>query len=377
MVKNDSDGYIKGGGYGLWLVSIILILIFLTLLSPYFFSKDISLKEILSNYELGNSALDFGNGILTPIIGSLAVLTTFLAFLVQYQANQRQKNDIRRERFERKFYEQLRLQKESMSEVNIFHGAYVGRSAFVKMFEEYKHCYWITYFVYTENFSDNQHISLDDIHEISYQIFFFGIGESTRRVHQKKKNFYPLLDSVATEVKNIQADYNNYLKYLIAKGLNIKDHAFQYQFRTSPRFKYLYRPFDGHVSRLGHYYRHLYHTVKFVANSKVFDKEEEITISKRSFLKVLRGQLSNHEQALLYANSLWGPGKKWWRNEHKQSGRVYYYFLDYHILKNIPLNLCEGMLQPQDKFRVELINRFPGETEKFYDDKLEEAFEWV
>jgi hypothetical protein len=55
-------------------------------------------------------------------------------------------------------------------------------------------------------------------------------------------------------------------------------------------------------SILGHYFRNLYHMVKFVENSKVMDK--------RVYMGLLRAQLSNYELVLLAYNGMYKYGIK-------------------------------------------------------------------
>src|SRR5258706_15636693 len=68
--------------------------------------------------------------------------------------------------------------------------------------------------------------------------------------------------------------------------------------------KFKFTPFEGHQSRLGHYYRHLYQTVCYV-DSKDYD------IDKYEYVKTIRAQLTTHEQALLFINSLSPHGRVW------------------------------------------------------------------
>ena len=75
--------------------------------------------------------------------------------------------------------------------------------------------------------------------------------------------------------------------------------------RDSRPFGYV--PFEGHQSRLGHYYRHLYQAVRYV------DKQALSEEQKYEFVKMPRAQLTNHEQALLLVNSLMPLGHNWGR----------------------------------------------------------------
>ena len=88
--------------------------------------------------------------------------------------------------------------------------------------------------------------------------------------------------------------------------------------RNSRGFRYV--PFEGHQSRLGHYYRHLYQMFGYI-------HRQNVGIDKYEFAKTIRAQLSTHEQALLLVNSLTPIGKPWWTN-----GLI----TDYRIVQNIP-----------------------------------------
>jgi len=64
--------------------------------------------------------------------------------------------------------------------------------------------------------------------------------------------------------------------------------------------------YGGHQFRLGHYFRHLYQTVKFVDRHKGLSEKQ-----KYSYVKILRAQLSTYEQALLFLNSVSCLGLIW------------------------------------------------------------------
>src|SRR5690606_26039175 len=84
--------------------------------------------------------------------------------------------------------------------------------------------------------------------------------------------------------------------------------------------KFNYTPFEGHQSRLGHYYRHLYQTVCYVDN-------QTSSINKYEYVKTLRAQLTTHEQALLFINCLTVIGEVWWDKK---------LLLNYRFVQNIP-----------------------------------------
>ena len=70
--------------------------------------------------------------------------------------------------------------------------------------------------------------------------------------------------------------------------------------------------FTIYNSDLGHFFRHMYHIVKFVDNNPYFksiDKDENF-FQKEDYIKILRAQLSNAEIVLLALNGLTGQGEK-------------------------------------------------------------------
>src|SRR5690606_7564523 len=111
----------------IWSVICFVVLLFLVI-----FTITLGYLKIDSVHQLGSLGDALG-GTTAPILASLAIVVTFLAFWIQYEANQEIRKDIRFDRFENKFYELLRLHQnnvETMEIANRFH----GRKVFVKMY---------------------------------------------------------------------------------------------------------------------------------------------------------------------------------------------------------------------------------------------------
>jgi len=95
--------------------------------------------------------------------------------------------------------------------------------------------------------------------------------------------------------------------------------------------------YGGHQFRLGHYFRHLFQSVKFINNQTILNYEE-----KYEHVKVLRAQLSNYEQAVLFLNSLSSLGRAWEFDPEIRSGRLniskvnFELITKYNLIKNIP-----------------------------------------
>ena len=107
-------------------------------------------------------------------------------------------------------------------------------------------------------------------------------------------------------------------------------------------FMQVYQPFTGHGTKIGHYYRHLFQTVKYVAT------QEHALFTptlKYSYVKTLRAQLSNFEQVLFYYNSVSILGKAWIKNK---------YIRDYKLIINLPLSFADFGIEPEEMFKEEL-----------------------
>lgn len=303
---------------------------------------------------------DTYGGILGPIIGVIAAFLTFLAFLVQYQANQQQRTDLKLERFENKFFEMLRLHRENVNEMiiegydyNIIRKNSVelgvnfketkeetiepiqkdtsGRKIFVAAFTELIACYEIC--------RNTLHFeSIDDKDEylmkMAYFLFFNGAGNDlivsvNSNVKEDQSNVSKCKVELMKARKQHEDSYSKNNKYKIPNS-NIEVDLF---------FKY--KPFSGHGMRFGHYFRHLFLMVKFVVKQpgELLDFNE-----KREYLRILRAQLSNHEQLFLYLNYLSGYGEAWENETNK-------YFSDYRMIHNLPILLAMKIKNPHTHFK--------------------------
>lgn len=108
---------------------------------------------------------------------------------------------------------------------------------------------------------------------------------------------------------------------------------------------------------MGHYYRHLYQTVRSVANMNdaVIDEQQ-----KYEYVKMLRAQMSDTEQLLLYYNSLSLPGRNWNKSMLTSASSEYMYrqnmgyIARFRLIKNLTnVDQIVG-LNPKDKYSREI-----------------------
>ena len=283
-----------------------------------------------------------------PVIALIAALLTFLAFWMQMQSNKTKKAaavnaaiDDPAAYFESKFYELLKIHRANVAEININDKVF-GRNAFISMFSEFKFCYLVLRSVYTshkELMSGNSILSEQDFMNIAYIVFFMGINGPSGDLVQGLIKQYDgkLIEKYISMLKKLQKKHSDEGKLFTHCGEIIYG------------IKLKYKPFCGHMSRLEHYYRHLFQSVKFIVDYNGHPGKE-----KYEFLKLFRVQLSGHEQLMLYYNSLTTLGRPWIENK---------YFTEYRMLKNLPLPLADFGEKPKDKL---------GEK----NSKGESLFEW-
>jgi hypothetical protein len=314
----------------------------------YLYYKSIGHPSKYDETVTGSIGDTFG-GTAGPMIALIASYLTFLAFWVQLRANEQQKRDLKIERFESKFYKLIEIHRNNVSEITIRH--ITGRKAFISMFNELKFTYLTIDKYNNENHKINfpEHdISQEIIFDLSYLIFFFGVGHNSSKIiidllggKEEHRYFFTNLE---VYLAKIQTDWRVERK----KGNPIHTDNGKISFDLN----IYYKPFDGHMSRLSHYIRHLFQLVKYVddAESNLFSHQD-----KYDYISTLRAQLSTHEQLLLYYNAISVLGKPWIDEN---------YLKNYCIVKSLPLPLADFYKLPIDVL-----------GEKNIDGKV--MFEWL
>ena len=292
---------------------------------------------------------DTFGGTVGPLIALFASLLTFLAFYIQYRANVQQRKDIELERFESKYFELIGLHKANVNEIDI-ENSVKGRKSFVSMFYEFKLCYEICQ-SFNDELEDNKKLESKELTKFSYIIFFFGVGKNS----EKQMSFSEMEKELFNKVKPFLNSLKE--KYSSITSKNFDSVTSQNSYETIRRKLWNghvknFKPFNGHVSILAHYYRHLFQTVKFVIEHKVFNEKEKL-----SYLKIIRAQLSNHEQLMLYYNGVSMAEEIWFKAE---------YFTKYKMIHNIPLPLADFGITPENHPKIK----------EWYEKGNKDIFEW-
>ena len=354
----------KRGVYTLIIVGIIAIFIL-----PALFT--IKVDCLPSFKETGNIG-DTINGIAGPFIALIAAVLTFLAFYIQVKANKWQlsiykeqrkqfeielkiqkdenekakKEEVKRqekqdriwriERFEQRFYELIKLHTENTRQLKIetINGTVVeNKSIFVEFYDELHCIFWIVKNMH-DSLSKSKRIKIiytnEELARLSYLLFYTGIGQNSDMVFEAMNS-----GSLIYEKEFIDA-----IKEYLQRAMKLNVIKYRYGEKKTQRILKQKIPIlKGHISHLSHYYRHLFHTVKYVVE---YDEEILSYSQKLSYLRILRAQLSEHEQTLLYYNAISGLGIAWINNK---------YFTRYKMIHNIPFPLTDMGIHPEIKFQ--------------------------
>lgn len=296
------------------------------------------------------------NGTLGLVIAFIASYLTFLAFWVQYSANERLKFDLEIERFENKFYQMLQIHRDNVSEIRISKTV-TGRRAFSRMFAEFKYLYlWIVNF-YETNGQNYKETSDEERYNIAYLVFFYGCGLNSDEavidvIGEEHLSSY---SEISSNLETIKETVRKKLRK--AKGAKLPNivnkNGAEYELSIS------YVPFQGHMGNLSHYIRHIFQLVKYVDEHYPYKDDFN---KKSSYVASLRSQLSLYEQLFIYYNALSVLGQPWLETENDSENLLQ----KYSVIKSLPKPLANFYKHPDKVF---------GSIEKNANDIA--LFEWT
>lgn len=310
----------------------VMMIFFFKIQQNYFISS----KSEHPNLDVTAQIGDFIGG----VVGTLFSLAGVLLLIITLRD---QRVSFKRERFEQRFFELLKLHTNNLSEFEIA-GVVKGRACFKYMINELRFIYRIVEVgALKENLmNDVPKVATErDYLKMAYLIMFFGIGYSSER---------QLMEIFNAEEAKI---FNGFVKYNLEmvqkdyskQSKNYESISFTYHLPLTGipdgfTFETRFYPFDGHSSRLGHYFRLLFQTVKYV------DKQPDDIISlgdKYDYAKNLRANLSNYEHLLLFYNSISTLGSEWINTDNNLIKK-------YALIKNIPLGIVDIGIHPHEIF---------------------------
>lgn len=328
----------------IWLVVLTLLI----LLLPWLLTREqISIMSFKETGPIGDTI----GGILSPFIAILVGYLTFEAFRMQYEANELHREDKvneklakERERFDNRFYTMLDTLRTNSLGVRLSNDI-TGKDAFRVLIAEFFVSYFVVkqaYLKYKPNAPEDVDAFLSTFRgneedrmltRIAYGLFFYGNLYDVDR--EKEPLLYKVLDNIKQNaIRNgtgAKKAYDSYLNHDIKSGT----------LATLP-----WNLFQGYNAQLGHYFRHLYQMVKFLAlaDSKVISEDD-----KNEYARIIRSELSDFEQALLFYNAVSDRGQSWNSvagaeegNEYTKRGLI----SRFRLIKNIPGNILYRGVDP-------------------------------
>lgn len=249
-------------------------------------------------YPLSDSTANWGT-FGDYIGGTVGSIFSLISVLLLYYTFKDQIRNSKIQRFENKYYELIKLHRDNVDELVLSNEK--GKKIFVVLLREYREALKIVKLV---SIQYQRTVKREELIELAYMVLFYGTGPNSTRV-------------LISALPNYTEDF---IIALAGELIKEKDNV-----RLNRGFSFV--PFEGHQSRLGHYYRHLYQTISFVNSQTILSLDE-----KKSYIKTIRAQLSNHEQAILFFNSVSQIGKKW------QTESL---ILTYSLIKNLPKSFID------------------------------------
>lgn len=332
---------------------ILLIAIILICLLPLLLTQ-FSVVDFTKTGEIGDTI----GGIMGPFVAIVASFLTFLAFLMQYQANEIQKSELKRqsilhdkEQFEAKLYQMLDVYNQNVARLRA--GDLEGKRAIPELLSEFHFIYRCVRYAYngvkesdiTSLVTDKEQredmlLYMNDVikdvgtenlvlMKFAYSLFFYGFPRVNP--YEKYKGKYVLENVIYQSLQHVLFEKSEirYQDYFISDRLSI--------LRYPKKYSAHYKMMKGHNEELGTYYRQMFLFFKAISDVNEIIADED---QKYRYAKLLRSQLTDCEQALLYYNSMSEMGVEWNKRDASQVNTRQGMGLvaRFRLIKNIPGN---------------------------------------
>jgi hypothetical protein len=282
MARNSEHPFWRTYSVEVWIVTMGLIAMNLIFLADTYWGTTVSAETA---GQLG----DFVGGYVGAFFSLVGVVLLFTTLKNQRQASERQF-------FESKYFELIKLHRDNVAELELKEAR--GRKLFVLMIREFR-CVLAVVREVAEDLK--MELTRKEEFHITYYCLYFGVGPNSSRILLRSLPQFPQDLVGAIEARLNNADEKK---------------------RVQEERSFGYVPFEGHQSRLGHYYRHLYQMTRYVDLATHLGEGE-----KYEYVKTIRAQLSTHEQVMLLINSLTPMGNDWWGKN---------LIVPYRLVQNIP-----------------------------------------
>lgn len=285
-----------------FLTVISIIFLILTLLMFFIFLFNKAYFNFTGKIDV-DLAAQFGS-FFQGLIGTLAGITSALFMIVIFLLQTKQSRisqvenayfkmlDYHRENVNSLHVSDFRLEKKNKVTNEVL--SYYGRRAFVIFKLQLFECLdFVDAVLNAEKLSFTPRQRID----VAYMIFYYGF----------------------------EREYDDFTKTIFK---NYPDHFVKKLFYNRTIYKKDHKIGRTNQTSLSAYFRNLYNAILFI------DQNQDLTqVQKNNYIKILRAQLSNPEQCLLYFNVMSRFGKKW---------EDYNLIQKYELITNIPRDYCHG-----------------------------------
>lgn len=343
---------------------------------------------------------DFIGGVIGTIFSGAGFYFLYVTLVEQRKAGESQKDAFEKERFEAKFYDLIKLYRDNVTEqsyIKYGNGKFEtssGRKVFRVIHKEFEECYAeVKRFCKITNqydfilekqrlkinqIKENNSLRIDEfefaIIDITFNIVYFGVARDSEaylsnKFSKKYKSefYYKLIKFMQLKPKKEKKKHFKVWELFRNENTELNRPIFEEIYINRRNRNYiriindvnilenysLEKYYGGHQHRLGHYYRHLFQSYKFLHGQTTLSDGD-----KYFYGKTFRAQLSTYEQSLLFINSVSSLGLKWdLEPETDGIGITYKLISTYHLIKNVPgrklLNISYKKFYPTVKFEFE------------------------
>lgn len=319
--------------YMVFLTSVSMM-VFAIIQLIHFINPGLLLSLSLNN--LGSLG-DFFGGFIGTFIAALTVIYAIRTYRLERQ-HQREAS------VAEMLNTMLELHKQNVSEIKIKNvdpnqdELISGRDAFKQMFEELRDIFEsvknaIDSIVmqdqekYAEWSSKTRRMQL--AHILSFGYFFYSVDSYIITTEGGSELFFLCEKIRAAVERNLKEEYKNLQRHRV----------------------------------LGHYYRHLYNMVNYI-DKNGFTKDRK---KKDEYVKLVRSQLSDYEEILLYYDSLTPLGREWNKPLKQTNIDKMSLICKYRLLKNCPSYIRYFGIQPWDTYNTEMKSWWAKEGELFFE----------
>ena len=339
---NDLKKFLKGVPTALW-ISLISVVVLICIF-PILFTQSLWI-DFTDTGQIGDTI----GGIMGPFVAIVAAFLTFIAFWAQFDANRELIKENRRNHFENRFYKMLDIHIENVTSMN----SRFEENKYSSCFQKW--CYEITNLCNQFRFQGDQgglidelrNSLIEDSNSQEFRSWLLSIKSSSddyEKVIFEIAYTYFLTSNTSTLKYGDKQQTSFVLKYSSFLLADLVD-------------KYKSTVVSNKNELLGRYYRHLFQIVSFVDKQpdNLFDEEGW----KEDYLSILRSQMSDYEQMLLYYNAQSSHGKAW--DER-------HYIEKYKMIKNIPyLDIAFSVgVRPVERYD-KAIRAAEAKGEKFFE----------